>query len=125
MLARTAFPSHRWCAPFSTVASATVCSCLAGTCKIGLDRRIKAAGHQLPAWRLHDLRRTFRTGLGALGVAPHVAELAINHARKNIEATYDKYRYEGEIKTALTLWSNRVLCAVEGRERKVVPLRGA
>ena len=66
-----------------------------------------------------------RTGLGTLGVAPHIAELAINHARKGIEATYDKYRYEGEIKTALTLWANHVLAVVEGRERKVVPLRGA
>ena len=70
------------------------------------------------------MRRSFRTGLGALGVAPHVAELAINHARKGIEATYDKHRYEGEIKTALTLWANQVLAIVEGRdERKIVSLR--
>ncbi|HVQ81522.1 MAG TPA: integrase arm-type DNA-binding domain-containing protein [Pseudolabrys sp.] len=96
-----------------------------GVSKAGLDRRIEAAGHQLSGWRLHDLRRTMRTNLGKLGVAPHVAELAINHARKGIEATYDKYRYEGEIKTALTLWTNHVLAVVEGRERKVVPLRGA
>jgi integrase len=97
-----------------------------GVSKAGLDRRIRAAGHQLPGWRLHDLRRTMRTGLGKLGIAPHVAELAINHARKGIEATYDKYRYEGEIKTALTMWANHVLAVVEGRdERKVVPLRGA
>jgi integrase len=96
-----------------------------GVSKAGLDRRIKAAGHQLEPWRLHDLRRSMRSGLGALGVAPHIAELAINHARKGIEATYDKYRYEGEIKTAMTLWANHVLAAVEGRERKVVPLRGA
>ena len=66
-----------------------------------------------------------RTGLGKLGVAPHVAELTINHARRGIEATYDKYRYEGEIKTALTLWADRMLTVVEGRERRVVPLRGA
>jgi integrase len=95
-----------------------------GVSKAGLDRRLKAAGHQLESWRLHDLRRSMRTGLGALGVAPHVAELAINHVRKGIEATYDKYHYEGEIKTALTLWTNHVLGAVEGHERKVVPLRG-
>ena len=95
-----------------------------GVSKAGLDRRIKAAGHQLAPWRLHDLRRTFRTGLGALGIAPHVAELAINHARKGIEATYDKYKYAGEIKTALTLWTNHVLAVVEGREHKVIPLRG-
>ena len=95
-----------------------------GVSKAGLDRRIKAAGHQLPGWRIHDLRRSFRTGLGRLGVAPHIAELAINHARKGIEATYDKHRYEGEIKTALTLWANQVFAIVEGQdERKVVPLR--
>jgi integrase len=96
-----------------------------GVSKAGLDQRIRAAGHQLEPWRLHDLRRTMRTNLGKLGIASHIAELAINHARKGIEATYDKYRYENEIKTALTLWANHVLAAVEGRERKVVPLRGA
>jgi len=96
-----------------------------GVSKAGLDRRIKAAGHQIEPWRLHDLRRSMRTGLGAIGIAPHIAELAINHARKGIEATYDKYRYESEIRTALTLWAHHVLAAVEGRERKVVPLRGA
>jgi integrase len=96
-----------------------------GVSKAGLDRRIKAAGHQLSAWKIHDLRRTMRTGLGKLGVAPHVAELTINHARRGIETVYDKYRYEGEIKTALTLWADCVLSAVEGHERKVVPLRGA
>jgi integrase len=41
-----------------------------GVSKAGLDRRIKAAGHQLEPWRLHDLRRSMRTGLGALGIAP-------------------------------------------------------
>jgi integrase len=96
-----------------------------GVSKAGLDRRIKAAGHQLEPWRLHDLRRSMRIGLGALGIAPHVAELAINHVRKGIEATYDRHRYEGEIKTAMTLWANHVLAVVEGHERKVVPLRGA
>jgi hypothetical protein len=74
---------------------------------------------------LHDLRRSFRSGLGALGTPPHVAELAINHVRKGIEATYDKHKYAGEIKTALTLWTNHVLATVDGRERKVIPLRGA
>jgi integrase len=96
-----------------------------GVSKAVLDRRIKTAGHELEGWRLHDLRRTMRSGLGALGIAPHVAELAINHVRKGIESVYDKYRYEGEIKTALAVWTNHVLAVVEGQERKVVSLRGA
>jgi integrase len=93
-----------------------------GVSKAGLDRRLEAAGHRLEPWRLHDLRRTMRTGLGALGVAPHVAELAINHVRKGIESVYDKHRYEGEIRIALTLWGNHVL-ALKGRTATVVPLR--
>ena len=95
-----------------------------GVSKAGLDRRIMAAGHELKSWVVHDLRRTMRTGLSKLGVAPHIAELAINHVRKGIEATYDKHRYEGEIKAALTVWGNHVLAVVEGRdERKIVSLR--
>jgi integrase len=94
-----------------------------GVSKAALDRRIKAAGHELEGWRLHDLRRSMRTGLGALGTPPHIAELAINHVRKGIESVYDKHRYEGEIRTALTLWADHVLAVVEGQERKVISLR--
>jgi hypothetical protein len=59
-------------------------------------------GRQLPSWRLHDLRRTLRTGLGRLKVAPHVAELVLNH-----------------VKTGMTA----VMAAVDGRATSVVPLR--
>jgi hypothetical protein len=60
-----------------------------------------------------------------LGVPPHIAELVIGHAKAGIQAVYDKHRYEPEIKRALALWANHVLAVVEGREQKVVPLRGA
>jgi integrase len=62
----------------------------------------------MPHWTLHDIRRSFRTGLGRLGVAPHIAELAVNHAKEGIEAVYDKHRYEPEIKAALELWASHV-----------------
>ena len=76
---------------------------------IGINSRITgAAGKPLPHWTLHDLRRTFRTGLGRLGVAPHVAELAINHVKGGVEAIYDRYRYQPEIKAALSLWADHV-----------------
>ena len=75
-----------------------------GVSKAGLDRRIKAAGHQLEPWRLHDLRRTFRTGLGS-------ARCCASHCRVGDQPRAQGYRgdlrqisYEGEIKTALTLW---------------------
>ena len=54
--------------------------------KIALDERInaarKAAGNEqpMPAWRLHDLRRSAATRMGdALRVPPHIIESILNH----------------------------------------------
>jgi integrase len=33
----------------------------------------------IPPWTLHDLRRSFASGLQRLGVAPYIVELALNH----------------------------------------------
>jgi integrase len=94
--------------------------------KTRLDCRIAAAlGRTLPHWRLHDLRRTMRTGLGKLGVPPHVAELAINHVKGGVQAVYDRHAYQGEIADALARWANHVLAVVEGRVDNVVALHSA
>jgi integrase len=85
--------------------------------KLRLDARIVMTnGKPLAQWTLHDLRRTMRSGLGMLGVPPHVAELAINHVKGGVEAIYDRYRYQREIGAALARWSKHVLALVEGRE---------
>jgi integrase len=44
-----------------------------------LARRAARTGRKL---RPHDLRRTFRTMLARIGVAPHVAELCLGHIEK-------------------------------------------
>jgi integrase len=94
--------------------------------KLILDTRItQATGKVLPRWTLHDLRRTFRSGLGRLGVRPDVAELCINHARGTLQATYDRYRYEKEMAQALALWAEHLLAVVEGRSTNVMPLKRA
>jgi integrase len=87
--------------------------------------RMAAAGNSLPHWSLHDLRRTVRSGLGRLGVPPHVAELVINHQKAGIVAVYDRYHYEPEITRALALWVSHVTAVAEGRKNKVVPLYAA
>src|SRR6516165_4450475 len=92
---------------------------------MALNSRITTAeGKPLPGWTLHDLRRTYRTGLGKVGVPPHVAELA-NHVKGGVQAVYDKHRYEGEIASALAQWAEHVAALIEGRKNKVVPLRSA
>ena len=88
-----------------------------------LDARLAAAGAPVPPWTLHDLRRTFRSGLGRLGVPPHIAELAIGHARKGLEATYDRYHYGSEIADAHRRWVDHFAVVLSGAKGKVVPLR--
>jgi integrase len=95
-----------------------------GYAKMSLDTRITVAeGRPLPHWTIHDLRRTARTGLGKIGVPPHVAELVINHIRGGVEAIYDRHRYEREIAQALAQWADYVLAAVEERDTKIISLR--
>jgi integrase len=59
-------------------------------------------------WTLHDLRRTVRTGMGKLGVAPHVAEAVLNHLPEKLIRTYDRHDYSAEKRSALDQWATHV-----------------
>ncbi len=62
------------------------------------------------AWTLHDLRRTFRTNLSKLGVAPHIAERLVNHisARSEMELVYDQHTYLPEMRDAIERWEREL-----------------
>jgi integrase len=75
--------------------------------------------------RLHDLRRTLRTGLAGLGIPFEVAERVLNHAMPGLEAVYNHHNYLGEKRRALALWAEHVLAIVEERKATVVALRPA
>jgi integrase len=93
---------------------------------IALNNRIATTeGQPLPHWTLHDLRRTMRTGMGRLGVPPHIAERAVNHIKGGVEAIYDRHQYESEIAVALARWADHVLAVVENRQSKVTTLKCA
>jgi integrase len=74
-------------------------------------------------WTLHDLRRTGRTGLGILGVAPHIAEAVLNHLPPKLVRTYDRNAYEREKRQALDLWAAHLMRLVSGEQSNIVPLR--
>lgn len=76
--------------------------------------------HGLEPFTLHDLRRTVRTQLAALGVPFHVAERVLNHKLKGIEAVYNRYDYIEERREALDQWA-RVLDSLESGNQ-VVPI---
>lgn len=65
-------------------------------------KRFKERGIQ--PFTPHDLRRTLRTGLGALKVAPHVAERILNH----VQDDYDQHAYADEKRAALEKWESRL-----------------
>jgi integrase len=62
-------------------------------------------------WTLHDLRRSFASGLQRLGVAPHIVELALNHRSgtfSGVAGIYQRHRYVREVREALESWSQHI-----------------
>jgi integrase len=62
-------------------------------------------------WTLHDLRRSFASGLQRLGVAPHIVELALNHRSgtfSGVAGIYQRHRYEREVREAFEIWNTHV-----------------
>jgi integrase len=75
-------------------------------------------------WTLHDLRRTVRTGMGRLSVAPHVAEAILNHLPAKLIRTYDKNTYEAEKRKALDQWSAHVEALLAGKlASNIIPMK--
>jgi integrase len=61
--------------------------------------------------RHHDTRRVVQTNMAELGIAPHVADMVLNHAVKGAprsRAHYDMYHYIPEKRDALTRWVLRL-----------------
>jgi len=92
---------------------------------VGLDTlnvALTRVKHGLTPFTLHDLRRTARTHLAALGVRREVAERCLGHKIKGVEGTYDRHGYFDERRKALEQWTALLLDAERG-ERKVTPIR--
>jgi integrase len=53
----------------------------------------------------HDLRRTMRTHLGKLRIAPHITERCLNHRLGRLIQIYDQGDYLEERREALDLWA--------------------
>jgi hypothetical protein len=89
-----------------------------------LKARIDKLVPGLAPWRFHDLRKTARTGLSRLRVAPHIAELVIGHAVTGLMKIYDRHDYLDDKRAALCAWE-RHLAGVLGGEGRVVQLSRA
>jgi hypothetical protein len=79
--------------------------------KAALDASLK----NVAPWKLHDLRRTMTTGMGELGVQPHIIEAAINHQsghKAGVAGSYNRANYHAEHKQALEKWAAHVMALV-------------
>jgi integrase len=76
-------------------------------------------------WRFHDLRRTTRTALSALGVPPFIAELVIGHQQKGVHRVYDIHRYEDEKRDALQRWERKLRSIIDPPPANVIELKSA
>lgn len=63
----------------------------------------------------HDLRRTFRTKLSALGVPKDIRDRLMNHAKRDVgERHYDQHDFMDEKRGALARWCDHVMANVRG-----------
>ena len=81
-------------------------------CKTAFD---EVAG--VSDYRLHDLRRTFATGLAALGAPVQVTERLLNHisgTHAGIVGIYQRHSYMQEMRDAIAAWEKHLakLCEV-------------
>lgn len=62
-------------------------------------------------WRLHDLRRTFASGMASIGVALPVTERLLNHVSGSfggIVGVYQRYDFLPEMVDAITRWESHI-----------------
>jgi integrase len=73
-------------------------------------------------WRMHDIRRTFRTGLSECGVHLSIGERLVGHRdpySNKTEETYNKYKYWNEKRDAVTKWEARLRSILDGTAQEV------
>jgi hypothetical protein len=90
-------------------------------CKRRLDAAVK-----IPAWVIHDVRRSVATGLGELGIQPHIVESVLNHvsgSKRGVAGVYNKSAYAAEVATALARWDEHLAAVLADRKTNVAPLR--
>ncbi len=95
----------------------------------GWEKRIAPVRESsgLAHWTLHDLRRTFRSGLSALGIDYAVRELMLNHViGGDLDQRYDRDPRWSRRVEAAERWAQHVLGIVAAASAaKVVPLRAS
>jgi len=91
--------------------------------KVRTDQMLAERKTVIKNWRVHDLRRTCRTGLAKLGVAEIVSERVLNHQVQGLVRTYNVHEYMDEKRDALKQWAGHVRDLIEPPPENVVRLQ--
>jgi integrase len=79
-----------------------------------VKRRLDALSGIAEPWVMHDIRRTVRSTLSALGTSREVAEASLNHVggRAGLVGVYDRHDFAREIIVAMSAWQRHVASLV-------------
>lgn len=80
-----------------------------------LNSALNSLEHGIEHFTVHDLRRTARTHLAALGVRKEVAEKCLGHKPKGVEGTYDAHPYFEERRAAMQSWTQVIHASIQGK----------
>jgi integrase len=72
---------------------------------------------QVSHWSPHDLRRTGRTQLAAMGCPHEVGEAILGHVVPGVAGDYQLYQYDAERRLWLTRWATRLSELAADRSR--------
>ena len=95
-----------WLFPARTTAKWDAYHINVGTINAAMTKRLGPCLAGVRPFSLHDLRRTTRTHLEALGTAPAVAERCLNHRVRGISGIYNRHDYFQERQEALQRWAD-------------------
>ena len=74
-------------------------------------------------WTPHDFRRSIRTALSdVFKTDDRVAETILGHVVGGTEGAYNRASYLDQRRTALNLWAEHLMAAIEGCDAKVAPI---
>lgn len=62
----------------------------------------------IPHWSIHDLRRTFATGVASLGAERTVVRRLLNHTGGSVPDIYDRHSYDGDARRYWGLWADKI-----------------
>jgi integrase len=78
---------------------------------------------EMPAWRLHDLRRTVASGMARLGIDLPVIEKVLGHRSGSfagIVGVYQRHDFADETRTALETWGRHIEGLISGQPTRIL-----